>query len=73
MARYAALTYQEAGGVEVTVRSKKSSQQEFHVDKKNQLVLQQASLHDVPGQYTVQAVGSGCVFVQVSDARWSLN
>ncbi|XP_067387062.1 alpha-2-macroglobulin-like protein 1 [Emydura macquarii macquarii] len=66
LARYAALTYQEAGGVEVTVRSKEGSQQEFHVDKKNQLVLQQASLHDVPGQYTVQAVGSGCVFVQTT-------
>uniref|UniRef100_A0A8C8SH09 Alpha-macroglobulin receptor-binding domain-containing protein n=1 Tax=Pelusios castaneus TaxID=367368 RepID=A0A8C8SH09_9SAUR len=66
LARYAALTYQEAGGVKVTVTSKEGSQQEFSVDKENQLVLQQASLHDVPGQYTVQAVGNGCVYVQTT-------
>ncbi|XP_007055680.2 alpha-2-macroglobulin-like protein 1 [Chelonia mydas] len=66
LARYAALTYHEAEGVKVTVKSKEGSQQEFHVDKNNQLVLQQASLQQVPGEYVVQAVGNGCVYVQTT-------
>ncbi|KAG6924828.1 alpha-2-macroglobulin like 1, partial [Chelydra serpentina] len=66
LARYAALTYHEAEGVTVTVNSTEGSQQEFHVDKKNQLVLQQKSLHQVPGEYVVQAVGNGCVYVQMT-------
>ncbi|CAM2097443.1 unnamed protein product [Caretta caretta] len=66
LARYAALTYHEAEGVKVMVKSKEGSQQEFHVDKNNQLVLQQASLQQVPGEYVVQAVGNGCVYVQTT-------
>ncbi|XP_053896163.1 alpha-2-macroglobulin-like protein 1 [Malaclemys terrapin pileata] len=66
LARYAALTYHEAQGVKVTVQAKEGSQQEFHVDKKNQLVLQQASLPQVPGEYVVQAVGNGCAYVQTT-------
>nr|XP_006120000.1 alpha-2-macroglobulin-like protein 1 [Pelodiscus sinensis] len=66
LTRYAALTYREAEGVKVTVKSMEGSQQEFHVDKKNQLVLQQASLPQVPGKYMVQAIGNGCVYVQTT-------
>ncbi|XP_074852369.1 alpha-2-macroglobulin-like protein 1 [Carettochelys insculpta] len=66
LARYAALTYREAEGVKVTVKHKQGSQLEFHVDKKNQLVLQQASLRQVPGEYVVQAIGNGCVYVQTT-------
>uniref|UniRef100_A0A452H052 Alpha-macroglobulin-like TED domain-containing protein n=1 Tax=Gopherus agassizii TaxID=38772 RepID=A0A452H052_9SAUR len=66
LAKYAALTYSTSGAVSVTVSSQAGAQQQFHVDNANRLVLQQAALQEIPGQYTVQASGKGCVFVQVS-------
>ncbi|XP_015261618.1 PREDICTED: alpha-2-macroglobulin-like protein 1, partial [Gekko japonicus] len=64
LSQYAALTYRETEGVRVLVKSTTGSQQEFHVDKGNRLVLQQASLPEVPGQYKVEVSGSGCAYVQ---------
>ncbi|KAM6475570.1 alpha-2-macroglobulin-like protein 1 isoform 2-T2 [Liasis olivaceus] len=64
LARYAALTYVEIENLKVVVKSSKGFQREFHVNKKNRLVLQQASLPEVPGQYEVQLSGHGCVYVQ---------
>ncbi|KAL8202318.1 UNVERIFIED_CONTAM: hypothetical protein K2H54_010145 [Gekko kuhli] len=64
LSRYAALTYREIEGVQVLVKSTTGSQQEFHVDKGNRLVLQQAPLPEVPGQYKVEVSGSGCAYVQ---------
>ena len=52
--------------MEVTVKGKEASPLEFHVHRNNKLVLHQAPLLAVPGMYTVQATGSGCVYVQVS-------
>ncbi|XP_074834771.1 alpha-2-macroglobulin-like protein 1 [Carettochelys insculpta] len=66
LARYAALTYSTSGAVSVTVRSQAGGQQQFHVDKANRLVLQRAALQEIPGQYTVQASGQGCAFVQLT-------
>lgn len=51
------------------VRSEEALLLEFHVDGKNQLVLQQAPLLGIPGVYTVQEAGSGCVYVQVSEGH----
>ncbi|XP_050790972.1 alpha-2-macroglobulin-like protein 1 [Gopherus flavomarginatus] len=65
LAKYAALTYSASGAVSVTVSSQAGAQQQFHVDNANRLVLQQAALQEIPGQYTVQASGKGCVFVQL--------
>nr|XP_060619449.1 alpha-2-macroglobulin-like protein 1 [Anolis sagrei ordinatus] len=64
LAKYAAITYREIEDLRVVVKSDKGFQQEFHVDKKNQLVLQQASLPAVPGQYHVEVSGNGCAYVQ---------
>lgn len=50
----------------MTVKGKEASPLQFHVHRNNKLVLHQASLLAVPGLYTVQATGSGCVYVQVS-------
>ena len=50
----------------MTVKGKEASPLEFRVHKNNKLVLHQASLLAVPEMYTVQATGSGCVYVQVS-------
>lgn len=52
--------------MKVTVKGKEASPLEFHVNKNNKLVLHQASLLEVPGMYTVEATGSGCVYIQVS-------
>ncbi|XP_071898928.1 alpha-2-macroglobulin-like protein 1 isoform X1 [Anas platyrhynchos] len=64
LSQYAALFPQEMRNVNVTVKGKEASPLEFHVHRNNKLVLQQASLLAVPGTYTVQATGSGCVYVQ---------
>ncbi|KAM6438805.1 alpha-2-macroglobulin-like protein 1 [Rhynochetos jubatus] len=64
LAQYAALIPQEIRGVKVTVKGKEASPLEFHVHRNNKLVLHQASLLEVPGMYTVQVIGSGCVYVQ---------
>ncbi|XP_025051589.1 murinoglobulin-1 [Alligator sinensis] len=39
---------------------------EFHVDNTNQLVLQQATLPQIPGEYTVTSQGQGCALVQLT-------
>ncbi|NWI96003.1 A2ML1 protein, partial [Pitta sordida] len=64
LAQYAALIPQEIRDVKVTVEGKEASPLEFHVHRSNKLVLHQASLFAVSGVYTVQATGSGCVYVQ---------
>ncbi|XP_030043088.1 alpha-2-macroglobulin-like protein 1 isoform X2 [Microcaecilia unicolor] len=64
--KYAALTFTEDGEVAVTVTSAHSFQTTFHVDNRNRLLLQQASLTEIPGSYEVRANGTGCVLVQVT-------
>ncbi|XP_010724876.1 alpha-2-macroglobulin-like isoform X1 [Meleagris gallopavo] len=64
LAQYAALIPREVRDVKVTVKGKEASPLEFHVHQNNKLVLHQASLLEVPGMYTVQATGSGCVYIQ---------
>ncbi|XP_077662124.1 alpha-2-macroglobulin-like protein 1 [Eretmochelys imbricata] len=66
LAKYAALTYSTSGAVSVTVSSQAGARQQFHVENANRLVLQRAALQEIPGQYTVQASGEGCVFVQLT-------
>ncbi|KAM6290379.1 alpha-2-macroglobulin-like protein 1 [Porphyrio hochstetteri] len=66
LSQYAALIPQEIRDVKVTVKGKEASPLEFHVHRNNKLVLHQASLLAVPGMYTVQATGSGCVYVQTT-------
>ncbi|NWX65688.1 A2ML1 protein, partial [Promerops cafer] len=65
LAQYAALIPQEIRDVSVAVKGKGASPLEFHVHRNNKLVLHQASLLADTGTYTVQATGSGCVYVQV--------
>ncbi|NWY28877.1 A2ML1 protein, partial [Pheucticus melanocephalus] len=64
LAQYAALIPQEMRDVKVEVKGKGASPLEFHVHRNNKLVLHQASLPADTGSYTVQATGSGCVYVQ---------
>ncbi|KAM4605855.1 alpha-2-macroglobulin-like [Discoglossus pictus] len=64
LALYAKNTYSEKEDVKVTVRSLSGFQEQLHVDKSNSFLLQRVTLPDIPGEYTVTAVGSGCVYVQ---------
>ncbi|KAM4618033.1 alpha-2-macroglobulin-like protein 1 [Discoglossus pictus] len=64
MARYAQATFSEQGAVTVTVRGHTGFEQKFHVDERNRLLLQSVPLPGVPGEYTVTAAGSGCVYIQ---------
>uniref|UniRef100_A0A452HLA4 Alpha-2-macroglobulin like 1 n=1 Tax=Gopherus agassizii TaxID=38772 RepID=A0A452HLA4_9SAUR len=64
LAKYAALTYNEKGDVEVIVKSKGSFERKFQVTHKNRLLLQQAVLTEIPGEFSVQAQGSGCIYAQ---------
>nr|XP_034997143.1 alpha-2-macroglobulin-like protein 1 [Zootoca vivipara] len=66
LSSYAALTYREAEDVKVLVKSSGGFQHEFHVGKKNRLVLQQAPLAEVPGQYKLEVSGNGCAYVQTT-------
>ncbi|XP_063004728.1 alpha-2-macroglobulin-like protein 1 isoform X1 [Melospiza melodia melodia] len=66
LAQYAALIPQEMRDVKVAVKGKGASPLEFHVHRKNKLVLHQASLPADTGSFTVQATGSGCVYVQTT-------
>ncbi|XP_068114979.1 uncharacterized protein [Hyperolius riggenbachi] len=64
LAKYAEAVYSDKRDVTVTVTSKTGFLQTFHVDNNNRLLLQSASLPTIPGNYTVSARGSGCVYVQ---------
>uniref|UniRef100_A0A6I8RSP3 Alpha-macroglobulin-like TED domain-containing protein n=1 Tax=Xenopus tropicalis TaxID=8364 RepID=A0A6I8RSP3_XENTR len=67
LAEYAEATFSDKGDVTVTVTSKTGFHQQFHVDQTNRLLLQKASLPDIPGEYSLSATGSGCVYVQKSN------
>ncbi|KAH1187408.1 hypothetical protein KIL84_020157 [Mauremys mutica] len=64
LAKYGALTYNEKGDVEVIVKSQGSFERKFQVTHKNRLLLQQAVLTEIPGEFSVQAQGSGCIYAQ---------
>ncbi|XP_074973017.1 alpha-2-macroglobulin-like protein 1 isoform X1 [Phalacrocorax aristotelis] len=66
LAKYAALTHGSNGDFTVTVTSPTGTTQDFVLHKSNQLVLQQAALHELPGTYRVLAHGQGCALVQVT-------
>uniref|UniRef100_A0A8C3XX29 Alpha-macroglobulin receptor-binding domain-containing protein n=1 Tax=Chelydra serpentina TaxID=8475 RepID=A0A8C3XX29_CHESE len=66
LAKYAAQTFRTLEQVTVTVKSKGSFERKFQVTHKNRLLLQQAVLAEIPGEFSVQAQGSGCIYAQVS-------
>ncbi|XP_065598346.1 alpha-2-macroglobulin-like isoform X2 [Cyrtonyx montezumae] len=64
---YGAATYAKSGATsKVTLRSEGGFQQDFHVDPSNRLLLQHVSLPQVPGEYSTEVSGEGCVYVQTS-------
>ncbi|CAM5078645.1 unnamed protein product [Natator depressus] len=66
LADYGAATYSEIGQNTVKISSSKPFEKVFEVNSQNRLLLQQSSLPDVPGNYTLEVNGNGCVFVQTT-------
>uniref|UniRef100_A0A8C3I065 Uncharacterized protein n=1 Tax=Chrysemys picta bellii TaxID=8478 RepID=A0A8C3I065_CHRPI len=66
LADYGAATYSENGQNTVKISSSKPFEKVFEVNSQNRLLLQQSSLPDVPGNYTLEVNGNGCVFVQTT-------
>lgn len=63
---YGAVTYAKSGAAStVTLRSGGDFQQDFQVDPTNRLLLQRVPLPQVPGEYSTEVSGEGCVYLQV--------
>ncbi|XP_040594422.1 alpha-2-macroglobulin-like protein 1 isoform X3 [Mesocricetus auratus] len=65
LAKYAAIAYVPSEEVSVVVKSAEKFHHTFNIKCANRLVLQQEALPTIPGVYTVEASGQGCVFVQM--------
>uniref|UniRef100_A0A8C9GDT2 Alpha-2-macroglobulin n=1 Tax=Pavo cristatus TaxID=9049 RepID=A0A8C9GDT2_PAVCR len=64
---YGVSTYAKSGAAsKVTLRSGGDFQQDFHVDPSNRLLLQHVPLPQVPGEYSIEVSGEGCVYLQTS-------
>ncbi|NXL66192.1 A2ML1 protein, partial [Chordeiles acutipennis] len=64
LAKYAARTFSASGQALVRVKSQKGFGKAFQVNRQKRLLVQQAALTEVPGQFLVQVHGSSCVFAQ---------
>ncbi|NWR52599.1 A2ML1 protein, partial [Regulus satrapa] len=65
LAKYAAVTHNTQGNAEVRVRSHGGFGKKFQVSYQNRLLVQEAALTEVPGNFLVQAHGSCCVFTRM--------
>uniref|UniRef100_A0A8C0UIU4 Alpha-2-macroglobulin n=1 Tax=Cyanistes caeruleus TaxID=156563 RepID=A0A8C0UIU4_CYACU len=64
---YGAATYAKSGAAsKVALRSAGDFQQDFQVDPSNRLLLQRVPLPQVPGEYSVEVSGEGCIYLQTS-------
>ncbi|NXE16604.1 A2MG protein, partial [Lophotis ruficrista] len=64
---YGAVTYAKSGAAStVTLRSGGDFQQDFQVDPTNRLLLQRVPLPQLPGEYSTEVSGEGCVYLQTS-------
>ncbi|NWW68799.1 A2ML1 protein, partial [Ifrita kowaldi] len=64
LAKYAARTFSTSGQAVVRVRSQRAFGKAFQVSRQKRLLVQQAALVEIPGQFLVQAHGSSCVLAQ---------
>ncbi|XP_036108357.1 alpha-2-macroglobulin-like [Molossus molossus] len=67
LSKYGAATFTRTGkAVQVTIKSSGTFSKNLRVDNNNRLLLQQMSLPQVPGEYSMSATGEGCVYLQTS-------
>ncbi|XP_032126250.1 alpha-2-macroglobulin-like protein 1 [Sapajus apella] len=64
LAKYATTAYMPSEDVSLAVKSTENFQRTFNVHSANRLVFQQETLPNVPGMYTLEASGQGCVYAQ---------
>ncbi|XP_010284556.1 PREDICTED: alpha-2-macroglobulin-like protein 1 [Phaethon lepturus] len=64
LAKYAARTFSTSGQALVRVKSQMGFGKAFQVTRQKRLLVQQAALTEVPGQFLVQVHGSSCIFAQ---------
>ncbi|XP_066564885.1 alpha-2-macroglobulin isoform X2 [Amia ocellicauda] len=66
LALYGAVTFSPEGSSTVTVRSAGGYQRVFNIDNTNRLLYQEEALQEIPGEYSLEAQGKSCVFVQIA-------
>ncbi|XP_032014868.1 alpha-2-macroglobulin-like protein 1 [Hylobates moloch] len=64
LAKYATTAYMPSEEINLAVKSTENFQRTFNIQSVNRLVFQQETLPNVPGMYTLEASGRGCVYVQ---------
>ncbi|KAJ8368236.1 hypothetical protein SKAU_G00082640 [Synaphobranchus kaupii] len=63
---YGAAIFSPEGSSVVTVESAGGYSHTFKLDQDNRLLYQEKQLQEVPGEYTIKALGQGCVFAQIA-------
>ncbi|NXO10407.1 OVOS protein, partial [Oriolus oriolus] len=66
LAQYGYLTFSKESLNTVKVLFMESPSRIFQVNDKNRFLLQQASLPTIPGSYSVEVNGTGCVYLQTT-------
>ncbi|KFQ45627.1 Ovostatin, partial [Nestor notabilis] len=66
LAQYGYLTFSKTSLNTVKVNFMESPSKTFQVNDKNRFLLQQASLPAIPGNYSVEVNGTGCVYLQTT-------
>ncbi|KAF1651516.1 Ovostatin, partial [Aptenodytes patagonicus] len=66
LAQYGYLTFSKTSLNTVKVNFMDSPSKTFQVNDKNRFLLQQASLPTIPGNYSVEVNGTGCVYLQTT-------
>ncbi|XP_059672346.1 ovostatin [Gavia stellata] len=66
LAQYGYLTFSKQSLNTVKVNFMESPSKTFQVNNKNRFLLQQASLPTIPGNYSVEVNGTGCVYLQTT-------
>ncbi|XP_043935789.1 alpha-2-macroglobulin-like isoform X2 [Protopterus annectens] len=66
LSKYAGLTYSEKGDMSISISSSEKVVKEFHITNDNRLLLQQTTLKDIPGTYSAEVTGKGCLFFQTT-------
>uniref|UniRef100_A0A8C6JTV4 Uncharacterized protein n=1 Tax=Melopsittacus undulatus TaxID=13146 RepID=A0A8C6JTV4_MELUD len=66
LAQYGYLTFSKNSLNTVKVNLMESPSKTFQVNDKNRFLLQQASLPAIPGNYSVEVNGTGCVYLQTT-------
>ncbi|NXW61914.1 A2ML1 protein, partial [Eurystomus gularis] len=64
LAKYAARTFSTSGQALVRVKSQRGFRKTFQVNRQKRLLVQQAAVTEVPGQFLVQVHGNSCIFAQ---------